>query len=67
MGQNGLFLQLRAFLILLFHAVDEKFINSQSKKGMENCIRAKLRIVTWETVSRRDLRTSEEVRGRSVM
>ena len=37
--------------------VDEKLINSQSKKEMENFICTNLGIITWETVFQKALRT----------
>ena len=43
--------------------VDEKVINSRSKKEIENCIRANLRIITRETVSQKAVRTAPPVRG----
>ena len=46
--------------------MDEK-INSQSKKERENFIRANLRIITWETVSQKALRTVPPVRDQNTV
>ena len=35
----------------------KKLIHSQAKKEMEHFIQTNLRIITWETVSQRGLRT----------
>ena len=45
--------------------VDEKLINSRSKKEMEIFIQANLRIITWETVFQKALSFVLPIRGQS--
>ena len=45
----------------------KKLINSQLKKEMENFIPANLRIITWEIVFQKALRTVLPVRGQSTV
>ena len=45
----------------------KKLISSRSKKEMENCIGANLRIITWETVFQKALRTISLFRGQSTV
>lgn len=50
--------------------VDKKInelINSQFKKEIENFIQVNLKIINWETVSQRALRTIPPIRGQSTV
>ena len=52
---------------MLLGIVSEKKISSQSNKEIENFILANLRIITWETVFQKALRTFPPVTGQSTV